>query len=266
MSGYTFVGSRLDLIENRFNEVETLLELAKGNISNSAIYTTLCRSAHVLLVSHVEGIYKDLVRDIIDDLNYSTDFCNVKKPIFNTHAQHFIHENEKNTYKIEEKLWDAFKKHKTELVLEPFLRAENKNPKPQILEGILKKFGEDNFFSSLIESRLEIVFENDRNASIRELKRIKNYTMCGVKSYPYTVDKSYFYNFNPPKLGKGKKGLFEEFLNQFLNDRHGIVHGQTLDNPKNDLEILESKVKIEILIYAFIICLCHKSNPLFLLN
>ncbi len=268
MPGSTFVSSRLESIESRFHEIDTLLELAKENVLNSTKYAALCRSAHVLLVSHVEGIYKDIVRDIIDDLNFHTNFCNVKQPIFKTHALHFIHvnENDKNTEKIKEKLWSAFKIHKTELVLEPFLRSDNKNPTPKIMEEILKKFGENTFFNSLIESKLEIVFENDKKTSIRELNRIKKYTNLGVQKYPYAVDKSYFYNFNPPKLGKDKKGLYEEFLNQFLNDRHNIVHGQTLDSPKNHTEILESKIKIEILVYAFVICICHNANPITLLN
>ncbi|SHF60221.1 HEPN domain-containing protein [Chryseobacterium sp. OV279] len=269
MSGNTFVSSRLDVIASRFNEIEILLQLTEENVSHPARYAALCRSAHVLLVSHVEGIYKDIVKDVIDDLNFNTDFfCNVKKDIFKTHSLHFIHtvENDKSAEKIKEKLWNAFKDCKTQLILEPFLRTDNKNPTPQILEEILKKFGEEHFFRSLIESRLEVVFENNKKLSLKELEKIKRHTTNGVQNFPYTLDKSYFYNFNLPNLGKDKKGLFEEFLNQFLNDRHKIVHGQALDNPKNHTEILESKVKIEILMYAFIICLCHLSNPVALLN
>jgi len=266
MSGNTFIGSRLEIIENRFSEIDTLLQLAKKNISNNSLYSSLCRSAHVLLVSHVEGIYKDVVRDIIDDLNRNTNYIDIKKVIFKTHANHFIHHKDvdKTSELIKEKLWNVFKKHKTELILEPFLRIDNKNPTPQILEEILKKFGEERFFNSLINTRLEIVFENDARASLKELQRIKRYLENGVKEFPYTVDKSYFYNFSHQSLAKGKKGLFEEFLNDFLYDRHKIIHGQTLNHPKNDKEIADSKIKIEVLIFAFIINLCHSSNPILL--
>ncbi|CAN1553387.1 RiboL-PSP-HEPN [Flavobacteriaceae bacterium] len=275
MSGNTFISSRLELIENRFKEIDTLLDLAQKNITDPTTYSTLCRSAHVLLVSHVEGIYKDIVRDTIDDLNRNTDFITIKKSIFKTHSLHFIQnrensnfsdnskftENEKFTEVIKDRLWEAFKNNKTELILEPFLRIDNKNPTPKILEEILKKFGENSFFNSLKDSRLEIVFENDSKSSIRELNRIKKYLNKGVQNFPYNVDKSYFYN-NDTTKSKKDKGLFEEFLNEFLSDRHKIVHGQTLDNPKNDKEIEISKLKIEILIYAFIISICHCSNPI----
>lgn len=264
MSGNTFVSSRLEIIENRFNEIDTLLDLAKKNISNNSIYSSLCRSAHVLLVSHVEGIYKDIVRDIIDDLNRNTVYIEIKDSIFRTHSAHFIlnNENDKAAETIKNRLWYALKNHKTELILEPFLRVDNKNPTPKILEEILKKFGQDIFFDSLINSRLEVVFENNTKNSEKELQRIKKYLISGVKEFPYTVDKSYFYNFSPPKLAKGQKGLFEEFLNDFLNDRHNIIHGQTLNYKKNHIEIADSKIKIEILIFAFIINLCHLSNPI----
>lgn len=275
MSGNTFISSRLELIENRFKEIDTLLNLAQKNTADSTTYSTLCRSAHVLLVSHVEGIYKDIVRDTIDDLNRNTDFISIKKVIFKTHSLHFIQnrenskfseknkfiENEKFTEVIKDRLWEAFKNNKTELILEPFLRIDNKNPTPKILDEILKKFGENSFFNSLKDSRLEIVFENDSKSSIRELNRIKNYLNKGVQNFPYCVDKNYYCN-NDSTKSKKDKGLFEEFLNEFLSDRHKIVHGQTLDNPKNDKEIEISKLKIEILIYAFIISICHCSNPI----
>ena len=61
MQSNTFVSVRLENIEKRFSEVDTLLLLAESNKHEAHIYSALCRSAHVLLVSHVEGIYKDIV-------------------------------------------------------------------------------------------------------------------------------------------------------------------------------------------------------------
>lgn len=263
MSGNTFVSNRLDLIESRFNEISVLLKLAEANTRNIETYSTLCRSAHVLLVSHVEGIYKDIVKDIIADLNRNTKFYNIKNSIFRTHSQYFLiqSDNSKINEKYKSRLFDSIKDYKTELILEPFLRIDNKNPTPKILEEILRKFGEDNFFKSLIESRLEVVFENDHKLSNSELQRIKKYLGKGVNDFPYTLDKNYFCNTSAIEFSKDKKSLYEEFLNDFLSDRHKIVHGQTLQNPKNHQEIEDSKIKIEILIYAFIINLCHFANP-----
>ncbi|WP_133642067.1 HEPN domain-containing protein [Sphingobacterium paludis] len=256
------------MIEIRFNEIDTLLDLARSYQTSPEVYITLCRSAHVLLVSHFEGIYKDIVKDIVDDLNHFTDFFNVKDPIFRTHAKYFTHVDEhgSNVESIKKKLWEAFNGYKTALVLEPFLRTNNKNPTPKILEEILKKFGEPNFFKGLSRSKLEEVFKNDRKASRKVLERLKRYAFSNVKCFPYAVDKGYFYNTVHEDQVKDKKSLFEEFINEFLNDRHKIVHGQVLNNPKNDVEIADSKIKIEVLTYAFIICLCHCGNPIIALE
>lgn len=261
MSGYTYVSSRFEDIESRFEEIDTLLELAKENIHSTNKYQSLCRSAHVLLVSHIEGIYKDVVKDVIDDLNNNTKFYEIKDKIFYTFVGHFINTpiNDDNYNKIKEKLWLSFKDYKTDLKQDPFLRVDNKNATPKILEEILSKFGEKNFFKTLKKSRLEIVFENNLKTSEKELKRIKNYLKKGIEVFPYLVDKNYYSN-NDEK--DKKAGLFEDFLNEFLRDRHSIIHGNTMNNPKNHNEILDSKIKIETLSYAFIICLCSISNPI----
>ncbi|HRN44054.1 MAG TPA: HEPN domain-containing protein [Flavobacterium sp.] len=269
MQGNTFVSVRLENIEKRFSEIDTLLNLAKQNKEDSQIYSALCRSAHVLLVSHFEGIYKDIVKD---DLNSNIDFINISKSIFRTHSLHFMHNDarDSNIEHIKDKLWDAFKEYKCNLKHEPFLRTDNKNPTQKIIDDILNKFGEKDFFYSLSNSKLEIVFENNFKMSQRELYRIKRYTQAGTKNFPYTLDTTYYKainnSLNKEPRKKIKKGLFEEFLEEFLKDRHAIVHGSRLDNPKNSKEIASSKIKIEILIYAFIICICSGASPIYLLK
>lgn len=264
----TFVGVRLENVEARFSEIDTLLELAKNFKSDSNKYSALCRSAHVLLVSHVEGIYKDIVKDIIDDLNNHTRFDSIPLSIFRTFSLDFTNSKSDDNFNesLKNKLWLVCKDYKTQLTHHPFLRVDNKNPTAKILEEILKKFGEKNFFHSLSKSKLEIVFENNIKASLKELERIKKYIKNNTYNYPYTVDKSY-YTSSEIKINQKKiKGLFEEFLDEFLKDRHSIVHGHVLKNPTDHFEILDSKIKIEILIYTFIICLCSNSSPTYFLD
>uniref|UniRef100_UPI0002487DFC HEPN domain-containing protein n=1 Tax=Acinetobacter sp. P8-3-8 TaxID=1029823 RepID=UPI0002487DFC len=190
----TFVSIRLENIEARFSEIDTLLELAKNSKSDSNKYSALCRSAHILLVSHVEGIYKDIVKDIIDDLNNHTQFDSIPLNIFRTFSLDFTHSKNDDKFNeaLKNKLRLVCKDYKTQLTHHPFLRVDNKNPTARILEEILEKFGEKNFFNSLSESKLEIVFENNIKASLKELERIKKYIKKGTCNYPYTIDKSYY--------------------------------------------------------------------------
>lgn len=262
----TFINLRFEQIEKRFKEVELLLSLAITYQDDNETYQSLCRSAHVLMVSHIEGLYKDISKDIIDDLNSNTNFDQIKKPIFNSHCSFFIHtiESDKSTLKIQEKLWNAFKDYPTSLKIEPFLFIDNKNPAPQIIETILEKFGVKNFFWSLKDSDLDVVFEDEKKKTQKLHDRLIKYIKKGTMNFPYTVDSS-FYN---PKTKTGEKKvttLWEDFLNNFLKERHNIIHGNRLDNPNNHDSLLLSKMKIEILLFAFIINICSISNPLIFL-
>jgi len=259
----SYISLRFEQIEKRFSEIELLLNLAKDNYEKVDLYQTLCRSAHVLLISHFEGLYKEICKDILDDINSNTNFSQVPKNILQTHCDYFIQNKseEKSAHLVRKKLIDAFKDFPSNLKIEPFLFVDNKNPTPTIIEIILERFGIVNFFWSLMDSDLDVVFQNLK----RETQRLKNklfkYVRKTTMYYPYTADKSIY---NPiKKIDQPKtKTLWEEFLNNLLKQRHNIVHGHIIDNPINHEALGEAKTKIEILIYVYIINLCSVSNPL----
>lgn len=64
------------------------------------------------------------------------------------------------------------------------------------------------------------------------------------------------------EYNKKKKTLWEEFVENFLKERHGIVHGRNLRNAYDHQELIKAKNKIEILIYVFIINLCLVAKPM----
>jgi len=261
----TFINSRFEQIEKRFNEVQILLDLAAKSTHNVEMYQALCRSAHVLLVSHFEGLYKEICRDVIDDINMNTKFFEVKKAIFNTHTGFFINnkESEKSVQAIKIKLFEAFKDYPSKLKVEPFLFVDNKNPAPEILETILEKFGVKNFFSSLAGSDLDVVFEDQKSSINRLRNRLLRYVKNRTATYPYTVDIS-FYNPINKENQKKTKTLWEDFLNNFLKERHSIIHGNTVNNPNDNESLSKAKIKIEILIFAFILNICSNANPIFM--
>ena len=263
----TFINLRFDEIEKRFSEIDLLLKLAVEYESDFEIYKSLCRSANVLLVSHFEGLYKDISRDILDDLNANTHFYEVPKNIFNTHCQYYIHgvESQKSLDKVKQKLWTAFKDYPSKLHSEPFLYVDNKNPAPKIIESILERFGVKNFFWNLESSDLDIVFQNQKTKSIKLRNRLLKNLKNGTAFYPYAVTTS---TYNPVEKLNIKKGttLWEDFINNFLRDRHNIIHGNTMNNPNDHESLSDAKLKIEIILYAFILNICVAANPMMLLQ
>jgi len=259
----TFVGLQFDKMDERFNEIRALAELAAKHLTEPLIYRSLCRSAHVLLVSHFEGIYKDICRDVVDDINTNIKFIEVKKDVFNTYCGYFIQKDEdsKSAQTIRLRLKETLEVYPAKLKVEPFLFTDNKNPAPAIIEAILNKFGINNFFWSIDGSDLDLVFEDQKSDTKRLRKRLWNYTKRNVSNYPYTVSEHFYSPIK--KLGKKpSKTLWETFLNEFLKGRHDIIHGDTVSNPISHEDIIDAIIKIEILILAFIINVCSAATPL----
>jgi hypothetical protein len=263
----TFVFSRLDSIEKRFQEVELLLKFAEENQNDDKIYPTFCRSAHIILVAHFEGAIKEICKDIIDDINYNNTFDTIPTKIFATYSEHFIVRESNIKYSskglntLREKLKEAFGNSKANLRVEPFLATVDRNLAPSIIETILKRFGLDIFFGSLINSDLDVVFE-DAKTEIEELKSLLRKHICeNVIKYPYTVTNNIYNPDATITKQKSQKTLWEEFIDDVLKERHSIVHGQKLHNPYDHVNLHKAKIKIEILIYVFIINLCSIANP-----
>jgi hypothetical protein len=263
----TYVSLQFDKLSKRFEEVRLLLALAEKYQSNNDTYTSLCRSAHVLLVSNFEGLYKDICKDVIDDINASIHFYEIKKEIFNTYCGYFTKKGEEtefaNTVKL--RLKEALNIYPAKLKVEPFLFVDNKNPTPKIIETILSKFGVDNFFWNIADSDLDIVFKNQKSETKRLRDKLRVYTERNVATYPYTVTTDFYHPIKKTNQ-KITKTIWEDFLNDFLKGRHDIVHGHTTGNPVSHGTILDASIKMEILILAFIINLCSACNPVFILS
>jgi hypothetical protein len=215
--------------------------------------------------------YKDICKDVIDDINSVAKFSELKTPIFNTYCSYFIpsDEPEKSAQNIRIKLKEAFSDYPAKLKVNPFLFVDNKNPAPQVVNTILAKFGVDNFFESIVGSDLDLVFEEQRSVIKRLRKRLLHYVRRNTINYPYTVTINFYNPIEKKDIGKNNLNnnkkkpptLWEDFLNNFLKDRHNIIHGHTLDNPHDHESIIKAKTKLEILVFAFIINVCAVSNP-----
>lgn len=255
----TFIHLRVELIEKRFHEIEILLEQAVTKKSDGLLYATFCRSAHVLLVAHFEGMVKDIVKDVLDDLNNNLSFKESPTQIKRTYCHYYLNKNDRGDYDEVsiKKLIETFDELPTKLKIEPFLFENNKNPNPYIIDTILKKFGVKNFFMLLKNSDLDIVFQNIKSDTNTLKERLKNYLTENLVEYPYNVAESFYNPENPTSTQSQPRTLWQTFLDDFLNDRHSIVHGNTLENPKDHEEIAEAMAKIHVLIYAFIISVCR---------
>lgn len=273
----TFVKVGLEILESRFQEIDTIIAQAsdyevdestdisqQGEFEN--IYKVLCRSAQVLLIAHLEGAIKDTAKNILDDINYFSRFTNSPYSIKKTFCEHFLVKNEKGKYSIEKTklLIDTFDSLPVKYIADPFIQfynsgssKNNRNPSPNLITKVTEKFGVMDFFIIIKDSDLDVVFTGSKSEILTVRDRLKEHLYTGVSSYPYDLDLSLF-NISS-KTSNEKNTLWHLFLESILKSRHDIAHGNTLESPFYHKDIEESKLKVEILLYAFISVLCVNS-------
>ncbi len=105
----TYIFSRLEYLQKRFDEIELILNYASENESRLELYTSLCRSSQVLLTAHFEGAVKEFIRDALDDFNHSEyKFIDSPAALKATFCSSFLPENTDQKLKFPTKLLDMF--------------------------------------------------------------------------------------------------------------------------------------------------------------
>src|SRR5690348_11192613 len=129
MSVESFVFNRINLLEKRFQEIESLLGEAAKNIS-SPLYRVFCRSAHILLVSHFEGFIKDIVKDVLEDINANSSFRESPTIVKRTFCEYYQKKNDNGEYdeRIKARLIEVFDEMPVKFKVNPFLPDVNRNP------------------------------------------------------------------------------------------------------------------------------------------
>lgn len=261
-------------MDDRWREVEILVERALQEVPGESLYNALCRSATVLMVAHFEGFIKACVKAVIKDANEFSHFENLPKPLKRTYCSQLAravdekdgkHLNNRVAKLIE--IFDnlgAKVEESSFLVRNEFDNDQN-NPKPALIETICNNFGIERFFDRINDSALDIVFKDERGG-IEELKRnLLDHLVESSKDYPYTVDSSLF-KITLDSKPKNSSRTWQDFLDETLNQRHRIAHGTSVDNTTAPDEIIQTKNKLLILQYALLLILCENSTSKVELN
>jgi len=132
-----------------------------------------------------------------------------------------------------------------------------------MIESLLHKFGVIKFLSQIENSDLDVAFQDSKSEMIEIRDKLKAHLMENVEYYPYNVDLELFniHYDDGIERQKRQKSMWEDFLNEILTNRHTIAHGNCLESLCSHTEIEHSRIKIEILIYAFVLVLCKFTLP-----
>lgn len=260
----TFVKLGLDSLHKRFCEIDIILEEANKNFEiHNDLYSSLCRSAQVLLSAHFEGYLKDLVKNSLEDINHFSSFKNSNKSLKRRHCEFFLmpqrdEKNSKATNQKIETLILEFDELNTKFKKEYFSSSDNKNPKATVLDKIAEQYGIKNFFKRLKQSNLDNIFSNTKNENIELRNSIRDILVVSTDAFPYTINLD-FLEIDETK--DSTDNLWDAFLSELLKRRHDIAHGRETENIADYSEIESDKIKLEILIYAFTAFVCLNTNP-----
>lgn len=258
----TFAAVFLNDLEQRWNEIDLLIENIKKQEDQEFI-NVLCRSGVVLLVAHLEGFIKEAAGIVIKELNHHMSFADIPKPLKLTYTTYFLNSDKSGKFDNvrQRRLLDEFEKLNAQLIVDPFLYEQNKNPSPTVIENILSKFGVKDFFKLIHESKLDIVFENSHSDTLNLLKDLKLYAYENVKNYPYTIGSGIFGIVDKQGKFVRKNSLWAEFLDELLRLRHKIAHGSSFSNEITIQDLIDYRYKVNILQLGIALVLFnHMSN------
>jgi len=256
----TFLYDFVNNLNENWKEVDLLLlEAKKYENSNVDLYNALCRSITVLIVAHLEGFIKELVKAIIHDLNKNYTFKELSKSIQKTYCLKYLgNETDTNSKSYQNKvnrLSEKFCELECKISDEPFF-INNRNPKPDTLQTVFKNFGVKSVFAHLHDSKLDSVFSESAKTTREDIQLQKAYILKSVISFPYSGDISRM-NLEKAQGTMSKRTLWEEFLDQINMKRHGVAHGTNTDNSESVsvLETIKDKVVyLQLVLIELLVC------------
>lgn len=242
-------------LESRWDEITILLKAAEEyKNTNMALHDAICRSVTVLMVANLEGFYKDLIKNTIDDLNDNYNFNDLSEPIQRQYCSNFLdsQSSDKTKNSLTKILIEEFKILDSNINSKPFLYAKNNNPKPQVIESLFENLGINIVFKILKASRYELVF-SEGNSYLEDkisdyIKELKDYS----SNFPYQYIIKYFNTLKNTPTQRKERTLWEEFLDQLNKRRHEVAHGNDLNNIESVENLTFQKNKIIFLQLALI--------------
>jgi len=246
-------------IPHRMQELNRITSLAHNLVDKDEdSYNTLCRACCVLLASHLEGFLKDLSKSLASDLYFNLQtFAKMPEAMKRSFCEKIaFYEGvpKEDVNQRVKQLIAFFSTHSVAIDFQAFSYKENnnKNPGPDVLETSFEKMGVPAVLHSIAGGRLENIFKNDANLSYilrRDIRRFRS----TLYSFPYKpLPNTYAFNFKAAKTAKGKGGnsLWHAFIEEVMRRRHSIVHGDTMANDTDVIELDHDIEKMDVLMHS----------------
>lgn len=247
----------------RMTEMRTLVGKAHYyKEKDEGLYDALCRSASVLLVSHIEGFLNDLVSSICIDLNYFVnDFALMPESI----KRYFVYKlsffegvPSKDIDKRVRVLMEFFEENSVPVNFGLVAAGEQsgRNPSVKSIDKYFEPIGINKIVSSLHTDFYQRAFEGSTSATYRLLRECKA-NRSRVFSWPYSGFPEGEFKM-PPRKGDPYAGssLWVTFIEEILKRRHKIAHGSTMENNESSVSLERDIAKAEAMMTGLMLFAC----------
>lgn len=254
-----------DLIRSipiRLSELDSLTTHAKTlENKDEQLYNSVCRACCVLISSHLEAFLKDLVRSITSDLNYHLkSFGRMPKAMQDDFCRKIAHYEGVPTNEIDlrvKQLKAFFLQNSVAIDLRafPYRENQNKNPSYDLIESTLSKVGVPRVLHLMSSSAFQVVFDNDERTNWRLQRDLRSFA-SHLYAFPYRRLSGLYELSRPEKKGLGNQTLWHTFIEDVMNRRHRVVHGDTLSNTTTWEELHRDVIKLGVLMNGLLLTAC----------
>lgn len=242
-------------IPQRISELELLILNAKNCAEdNEPLYNSLCRACCVLIASHLEGFIKDFTKALLSDLNYNVQgFVNMPpamKRAFCRKIAFYEGVDAKDIEKRTKQLIAFFDNNPVKIDMDYFSYKENpnKNPSASFIDASFERFGINNILSSLAIPSFEVAFGNDAGGNFVLRKDMRKYR-SHLYHFPFTAIGPK-YAFKRIKQEKVVETLWHSYIEEIMNRRHSIAHGDVTENDTTWEELSSNVTKLHFLMHG----------------
>ncbi|CAH6920427.1 HEPN_RiboL-PSP domain-containing protein [Vibrio chagasii] len=248
----TFLSDLVEQLDDRWKEVDLLIDKAEEvEDTEPNLYVALSRSVCVLVVAHLEGFTKDLVKAVIRDINANGSFERLSTQIKRTYAKRYLPSKDISTnfnynYYLTE-LVNKLDETQCHISHEPFLKGDNKNPKPDVIKTIFANFGISDVFAYIKESDLDEIFSGVSVSEIVEMTELATeIALTDLETFPYKSNKETF-KLEKCAKQKNESTLCQTFIDQINQKRHEVAHGNIFNNSESVKSLRNRKASIQYL-------------------
>lgn len=244
-------------IPERLGELNLLVRHAESiEAENEPLYNSVCRACCVLIASHLEGFLKELTKAIAQDLHYNyKDFSKMPAAMKRAFCEKIVFFDGVPAKEIEariKQLLSFFEKNSVAIDLAAFKykESDNKNPSAAYIDSVFEKIGYSSIIKTISGGRFDFVFKNDERVNYVLLRDLAGFR-SKLYLFPYSgLSGDYSFSSTVGASKSEKDTLWHAYVEDILNRRHKIAHGDTVDNITTHNELSADIIKLGVLMHA----------------